>query len=917
MIIHKLHIFWFHSRPLRLVVVLLLALGLAAHAQLLARDTSTRTLLTGQRVMQTFNFEERGTHFEESPMFWKKLDGGPGFPHYAKGTLDRAFHRSGQYSFKLFSDGGSVAYDYHPRYIPAEHRIPVNPGSDFQLTAYVHFEQAVACRARVTCTLYDRAVKAIPKSRHSSELLATSEQGADGWARLEVYIPGNFPTAQYLGISLYLLQEEQWRQGDLADRAIFKCDVKAAAWFDDITVYQLPRVVLFTDNTANVFRHHESPNLKIEVSGVNSLDYQVRLNVCGAQGSTVHQDAWGLTGFEGATETRQVRLPDLPAGLYHAELQILSDNILVATRNLTFAKLAPLHGSPQASGSGFGIVALDCDNDAWGKLTDLIQLCDARLVKLPVWRRRADDGPAIFSERDFGQTLTHFHQRNIQVMATFSEFPDALAARVAGSGRSVLDGLSQDPQLWRGQVVAVLARYARQVPFWQIGADIGSQNQLWDPRIQNVVVAMRKEFQSLISDPVLAVPLSAMFQVAADQVATDHTALTISSAIAAHQIPEYIADARQRGLQNVYVSLESLPEDQYLRQHRLVDFAKRIIYAHRQEPRAIFIDRPWRQRQNNARQVTEPTEQLLVFRTLADHLGATQYLGQLQLAPDVPALIFDRDGVGCLCAWNEKHGPNDSVAPQPLRLYLGRTPQMVDLWGNKTALPTENGLTTVALTDWPVLITGIDTRLAALRASIQLNPQTLDASFLAQNAQIEFVNPYAMAVSGRLRFLPSQQRHAQWAIDPSVVDFTLQPGQRFRQPLVFRFPRNEVAGPKKLPLLISLDADRSYRLTHQVPFEIQLSGVEMSIFARRLGPQDLLVQQVVTNLSDQQMALQCFIDLPDNDRLERAIPNLQPGSTVYKTFRVPNAVRWLGQALRVGLYDPQKAKRVNYTLPIN
>ncbi len=79
----------------------------------------------------------------------------------------------------------------------------------------------------------------------------------------------------------------------------------------------------------------------------------------------------------------------------------------------------------------------------------------------------------------------------------------------------------------------------------------------------------------------------------------------------------------------------------------------------------------------------------------------------------------------------------------------------------------------------------------------------------------------------------------------------------------------------------------------------------------------MLVQQVVTNFSDHQMALQCFIDLPDNDRLERAIPNLQPGSTVYKTFRIPNAVRWLGQALRVGLYDPQNAKRVNYNLPIN
>jgi len=65
------------------------------------------------------------------------------------------------------------------------------------------------------------------------------------------------------------------------------------------------------------------------------------------------------------------------------------------------------------------------------------------------------------------------------------------------------------------------------------------------------------------------------------------------------------------------------------------------------------------------------------------------------------------------------------------------------------------------------------------------------------------------------------------------------------------------------------------------------------------------------------MTLQSFIDLPDRDRLERAIPHLPPGVTVTKSYHIPNAVQWVGQSLRLGLYDPKGTKRINHHLEIN
>ena len=104
------------------------------------QDT-TREKITGQRIMQTFDFEEREVNYLNLPMYWQKVMGSSrdGFPHYSEGRLERERARSGQYSFKLIPDGGSVGFTYDRR------RIRIKPGSDFQVTEVsVGIEEATA-----------------------------------------------------------------------------------------------------------------------------------------------------------------------------------------------------------------------------------------------------------------------------------------------------------------------------------------------------------------------------------------------------------------------------------------------------------------------------------------------------------------------------------------------------------------------------------------------------------------------------------------------------------------------------------------------------------------------------------------------------------------------------------------------------
>ena len=867
--------------------------------------------LGAKRVMHTFDFEERRFHFLDLPMNWHKVSGKAGFPHYSSGSLDSEHQRGGHFSFKLVPDGGSIGFEYDRRGIQAE------SGSDFQITGYVRIEHFTTAKVQMTCALTDRRGEIISGSGGKSRLVGRADGAADDWIRLEAYVPGNFPEARFVTVGLWVLQEDQWDKDSLAEPRIGRKDVHAVAWFDDITIYQLPRVILKTDRPGNVFAGQDKALLLVEVQGVGSTDYEVRLTVRSAAGELIKHEGWILTGIVGTAKDRTIELPSLPAGLYRAELAIMSDGVMIARRQLAFCRLAKRADELGQAGDDFGIVALDQDIGDWDTVMTLTRLLNTRLLKLPVWRRRPDEPGAIFSAGSFDRRLIQLQRQNIEMVATFSEAPDALALQLPVGQRSLLDVLSQDISLWREQVAYVLVQYAHQVPYWQVGADVSSENQHWDPRIRTVVQTLDSEFEKIVRNTVLAVPLSNMFQVDHSQVGTSTVALAVSSAVTPEQIPYYLQDYRDRGFADIWVTIEPLDELLYPREYVLIDLAKRIAQAKVAMARAVFIDHPWRQRKYNARIMIEPTEAFAVFRTLAEQLGGASYVGQFHINPDIVALIFERNGGGCLLAWNNNYDPASQQEPEEVRISLGDSPAMLDLFGNRSDLPTQKGLTSLRISHWPVLITDIDTPLAVLRATLSLTPDTIAASISRQYATLKFANPFNVPISGRLRFLVGEQYRKNWQIHPQAFNFVLQPRQVFEQELTLKFPRNELGGRKRLDALFSIDADRTYRIRTSVPFEIRLAGIDVSIFTHRVNQTDMLVQLVVTNEGEQEVNLNSFVDLPDGDRQERAIARLQPGASIPKSFHIPQVTQWYGKFLRIGLEDPKGTRRINYHIEIN
>lgn len=873
---------------------------------------TTRELLLDQQITHRFDFEEREIHSYKLPLHWRKVLGKKGFPHYSEGKLDNEISFDGQYSFKLISDGGSVGFKYDWR------KIRVTPGSDYQISGYVHLEKAHASRARIYSALLDRVGKEIPGSSHSSELVAESDHDAHGWAKMQVYIPGNFHQARFLSLQVQLLQQEQWDHQPQNTDLIFRKDIHAVAWFDDITINQIPRVILRTKNVGNVFENHEPVSVRVEIEGVSSYDYQMRFIVRNAIGTAKLDESWVLTGIEGEKKIREIKLPDIEAGIYHAELNILAANKAIATRTLSFLKLGPLTGNPEFSGKGFGIIALGENAGPWESIMPLTALCNAKIVKLPVWQKNDNQTVAIFTEKNFDQKLITLQRNSIELVAVFDQISKKLALETGLDNQSILDILSQDVQLWRPQVAGVLAQYAKQVPYWQIGGDfLNRPNPTWDPRIRLVVASMRNEFDKLVSNTKLVVPLSGMFEIHRPQINTSYVALNISSAIVPQQIPNYLQDWHHRKIDQIWANIETIEPLLYNRKQVLIDFAKRIAYAKQGFARNIFIDHPWRQKKYKARLTTEPTELFLVFRTLADQLGGTRFVGRFDITPDIPALIFERNGQGCIVTWNNNFDEQSGQSPPEVQLYLGENPKMVDLFGNRSLLPTENGISRLKISDWPIIISDVNTRIAALRASLKISPSVIDANISRQKLKLKFTNPFNTPVSGTLRALLEKRKHQHWVIDPSSLHFILQPHEKYETDISLKMPGNELGGKKELPVFFTIDADQNYRVKTTIPFEIRLTGIDVNIFTLRANENDLLIQQVITNESEREVSLHSFIDLPDMDSFEQVISRMQPGSTVTKNFLVKDATQWLGNYIRVGLYDPKGTKRINYQIEIN
>ncbi len=862
----------------------------------------TTTAVDSDRVLRMFDFEERQLgNDEDVPMHWEKVDG-PDLPHYVAGTLTTDRHRSGRYSFRMDLDGGSCIYRYPPGLIK------VQTGAHYRVEGFCQTTVLTNARARLTAYFTDVDYRQIASSIKHSEPFANRGDDQD-WHLLSIELSAENPKSAYLVIEMELLQPNQYASTSLGERALFVQDIRGSAWFDDITVSQVPQVTMSTDRPGNIFRRGEPVKLSVLVNDRSTNDLAAQLVVRDATDKQVFQQTGGLdmstAQVIGPGEKQMsMVLPDLPPGWYQASLAMTSHGVFVGEQQLDLVLLADA-AAMTLPDPRFGIIATNLPFAGWSELPDILPFLSAGRVKLAVWSDAGDVQQV--DSAAFDQLLQGLADRGITPTACLVSPPPGMVKKL--NGKTWVQLLTADPKAWQGPLSYLIARHANHLDRWQLGAD-GSDEFVTNRDMRKVYQMVYQQFANLVDKPDLAMPWPAWYDLEGELPAT--VALSVPPSVLPDEIPLYMQDIKAHEGHNLSLSLQLLDRAKYGRDVQIEDLAQRVVYALAADARRIDLPLPFTVRQERDSIVKEPQELLIIMRTLVTALSGSTFRGKVPIADNIEAFLFDKDGLGVMVLWSKGNRTGD----KQLAITLGDRPMQIDLWGNITPLlsaaqssgdaDSSAGKVQLNVGPMPIILVGIDAQLAQLRASVAFDQPLIESSFEPHTRHIRFTNPYRQAIGGILKL----RAPAGWTLNPPTFNFSLNPNETFDREVTIEFPYNSFAGPKTILAQFQVQADRNTTFTAPMTLTLGLSDVGTQTLALRDG-KDVVVEQMITNYGERPINYTAFAVYPGQSRQERLVTNLGAGRTTIKKYRLPDVDFSKNAKVRTGVKELDGTRILN------
>ena len=446
-------------RIVPIVATLVIGEGAVCAQDSLPLDGSTT------RIVHRFDFDERRAgNLESVPMFWDMLRPA-GFPHYAQGQFDfEVGHRSPP-SFHLISEGRNVAYHY----TGPDTRVRTN--TDYRIEAAMRHDGLLHARACVSAHFLDKSGEPIPGTLVRSRFVGGAEESG-GWGVVDLYLPAAPPNAYAVGVIAWVMQESMWSSSKPYRRHVPRNDVKGGAWFDDITIYALPRAEITTSALGNVLAAGEPQTLWVVLADNEDASLHGRLRIETADGELVEEHAVPVV-MDSPAEPMAVPLEHLDPGLYYAHFDVFSDSTHIVSRALVFARLAPSFRKSKTSARPFGIVIDPSSRSTPDVEFALLRNQLARSAKLPVWTGLPDDPPTAKERREMDRFLQDLVKSGFALTGVFFGPPAAIVESDGAYVRPLTELLSSDPLVWREHLAAVAVPHAGAFRWWQMGADTG------------------------------------------------------------------------------------------------------------------------------------------------------------------------------------------------------------------------------------------------------------------------------------------------------------------------------------------------------------------------------------------------------------------------------------------------------------
>ena len=847
---------------------------------------------SGSRIVHHFHFDERAEgNLEELPRYWAPLRLA-GFPRFAAGAIDFDVGNTTPVSFHLASNGRNVAFQY----TGPETR--VREATDYRIVAYLRPDRLDSARACLSAYYLDRARRPLLASMVRSRWIGEASERAD-WVRVELFLPPAPAEAHTIGLSAWVMQESAWNPRLSTQRHLSIVNVNAGVWVDDIIVYALPFVSLATTTPSNVLGTGDAPELHVVLADQHDQGLMGDLRINDASGMRVESREIPATA-ESPAPAVIVKLDDYAPGMYEATLHVRARDRVIVTRTLRFAKLAPALRFVDGGARAFGIAIDPAQRSAPDVEDRLIRRCGVQSLKLPVWSGLPDEPALAEAKAAQDRWLQVLLKDGFVLTGVFAGVSADLLRSDSPYSRSLLDLLSEQPTLWESSLGAVVAPYASTFRAWQVGPD-DWHAPLGTDKLSKAVDQLATAMRKFVTAPYLIAPVSTDYEAISPQ----SSFAQLSIRLPAESQPQFVAQdlAAWRGAFSgkLSFSLAPLPPGRYERSARLADWAQRLIAARHAGVETVFVPQPWTVRSSVHGPITEPLEEYIVLRTLADMIGEARPTQHVMLTSTAQAFVFDAGSDAVVAAWDSGAPPGGTLHA----IQFGSTARQVDIWGVSRPLQRDaRGRQVIRLGPMPTLMDRADAWLIELYSSFKLNPPFFESGRETNHVTLEMENQSARALSGELVLRAPRD----WDVAPRQFDVNLMPGRGQKLLMDIRVAHNAPAGDSVIMAELTL----SDGLFMEVPLAVRfgLSDADVKGMAW-LDGNDLMIRHEVTSRAAATLHFRGSALVPGRERQYRPITNLQPAESQRVEYKFRDCAGLVGSSIRLELRETNDGPRTH------
>jgi hypothetical protein len=882
---------------------------------------------TAGRVVRRFDFDERSFNTERVPRHWFRAQSlppdreRPGFPKWNEAGFDSTFAVSGTTSVKLPVAGGSCALRLSGTLLP------ILPDADLAVSAMIRTDGLRHSRAMISVQLLDQTGQLVSGAlRYSVPVLSEN-----AWQPVDVELRSTPPEAAFLQIELLVLQPDQLPGAAATDvHAVTLQDLQGAAWFDDVTVRQLPRLTIRSLSGPMVSAEGHA-KLRVDVRDQAGEPLLATMTVMDVRGETVARQTRQLP-VGGEVYQWPVELPI--AGWYRARVDVSGGSSGLSRAELTLVRVpAASTRSPLTLGGPvrLGLLAEDVPVGSSDLILSFVQRGAFSAVSLSANSLLLD--PTFVSP--LHQTTETLIAAGTRVAMAWNSVPADLQEQLSVRELDPAGLADMDPEKWFVRLEPVLDRYGRRITSWRFGklaVELGAS----PPDMPSLVRRMNTITEVLRKHAAgsrVGVPWRSEWSAPLDGVAA--RMVLVPGSLPPEQVAQSVLSNRDADLLVIQTLSEGMSEES-----RCIDAAQRLVHAWRgASPQAslarglvaesvLAVERMWTVRPGGQ---LDPTPEAAVLMGLGRKLLGRRVVSAVVQDPYTQAYLFvptnpqvwreasltepsPTDRFGAIVAWSEEPG-------KYLARHMGTGKLAAyDMFGNPVALPEPDstGFYRIPLSPAPILIEGVDAELVEFTASVRLTPSFIPASASVQDARLTVTNPWPIRISGAVQILVSEaDRRRGWSVGPaSQVTFQLQPGETATLPFTVTISPSEVVGERSLTAVVRVEGERTYGpMRLPLPVQVGVPGLDFSVVLSPSG-EDLIATVTTSNSGTRSRTLQLEAAAPSQRRQNQSISQLQPGETAVRRFVMPNAGALKGGRMWFSGLDVDSGERLSKIIDV-